>query len=90
MLWVGEEVVGTAHAGNSKDASDLCDEGHLQAVVKQRQHLLHHLKACSVFPLALGVSAVTWLLIQMGFVFEAHLIFQTLSEISHDEDGFLA
>lgn len=28
----------------NKDASDLCDKGLLQAMVKQRQHLLHHLQ----------------------------------------------
>lgn len=64
-------VVGTVHARNSKykDASDLCDKGLLQAKVKLRQRLLHHLKLGFVFPLALGVSALGCLLIQMGFVF---------------------
>lgn len=35
----------------NKDASDLCEKGLLRAVVKLRQHLLHHLKLGFVFPL---------------------------------------
>lgn len=42
------------HARNSRDASDLCDKGLLQATVKLRQRLLYLLKLVFCFPSGSG------------------------------------
>lgn len=73
----------------NKDASDLCDKGLLQAMVKLSQHLLHHLKSGFVFPLALDVRALGCPLIQMGFVVLTPSPFQTLPGVFY-ENGLLA